>query len=446
MRDVLFEAGENILRAAKGYAAEVVLVHESFGLTRFARSRIHQSVDRASLHVGLRLRHGQRAAVVWWTRMDLEGILDGVRQARALLEHAPEDPFLPPLVPGRNEQSRAGFVEATAQATPSDRAEIVQQALEAAKGVEISGAVQTQVYTLALLNSENLRLFWETTGAALWVNAFAGEGGSGWAQETHPDIQALHPAAVAERAARKAQASIRPREVPPGDWPVILEPLALADLFSFLGWIGFSAQAVDEQYSCFLNRFDTQVLDPALIVVDDPGGTFPMPFDAEGIPKKPFPLVEGGVVRGPVFDLRLATKMNAVSTGHAMNFFGGFPYPAHVHVAPGNLNREELLSVFDRALLVTRFHYVNVTDPRTARLTGMTRDGTFLVEKGEIVAGVKNLRFHVSLLEIFQEIAGLSRDREVVGSLERYDITPPTGGAFPTIALPRFHFPSVTDF
>ncbi len=95
---------------------------------------------------------------------------------------------------------------------------------------------------------------------------------------------------------------------------------------------------------------------------------------------------------------------------------------------------------------MTRFHYVNVTDPRTARLTGMTRDGTFLVEKGEIVAGVKNLRFHVSLLEVFREVAGLSRDRETVGTLERYDIAPPAGGAFPAIALPRFHFPSVTDF
>ncbi len=446
MKDMLFEIGENVLRAAKGYAGEVVLVHESLGLTRFARSRIHQSVDRTSLHVGLRLRHGRRAAVVWWTRTDLEGILDGVSQARTLLEHAPEDPFLPPLVPGREEESRAGFVEATAQATPSDRAEIVQQTLETAEGAEISGAVQTQVYAVALLNSENLHLFWETTGAALWVNAFAGEGGSGWAQATSSDIQALDPAAVAERAVRKAHASSRPIEVSPGDWPVILEPLALAELFFYLGWVGFSAQAVDEQYSCFLNRFDTRVLDPALTVVDDPNGVFPMPFDAEGIPKRAFPLVEGGVVRGPVFDLRLATKMGAVSTAHAMNFFGGFPYPAHVHIAPGRMDRKELLSLFDRALLVTRFHYVNVTDPRTARLTGMTRDGTFLVEKGEIVAGVKNLRFHVSLLEVFREVAGLSRDRETVGTLERYDIAPPAGGAFPAIALPRFHFPSVTDF
>jgi len=446
MRDFLFEAGENILRAAKGYAAEVVLVHETLGLTRFARSRIHQSVDRTSLHVGLRLRRGRKAAVVWWTRTDLNGVLEAVREARTLLEHAPEDPYLPPLVPGREETSRAGFAETTAQATPSDRALLVRRAFEAAEEVEIFGAVQTQVYAIALLNSENLRLSWETTGASLWVNAFTGEGGTGWAQQSHPDLLALSPTAVAERAVQKARASSRPIEISPGDWPVILEPLALAELFSFLGWIGFSAQAVDEQYSCFLNRFDTKVLDSALTVVDDPDGIFPMPFDSEGIPKRAFPLVEKGVVRGPVLDLRLATKMGTVSTAHAMNFFGGFPYPAHIHIAPGEMEAKELLSLFDRALLVTRFHYVNVTDPRTARLTGMTRDGTFLLEKGEIVAGVKNLRFHVSLLEVFQEVAGVSRERETVRSLGLYDLALPTGGAFPAMALPRFHFPSVTDF
>lgn len=446
MKETLMDIGENVLRAAKGYAAEVVVLHEVLGLTRFAHSRIHQSVDRSSIHVGLRLRHGRQAAVVWWTRTDLNGILEGVQQARALLEHAPDDPYLPHLVPGREEDSDAGYVEATAQATPTDRAEQVQRVFETAGDVEVFGATQTQTYEVALLNTEGLRLFWKTTGAALWVNAFAEEGGTGWAQQTHPDIRLLDPQAVAERAVRKARMSANPREVSPGDWPVILEPLAVADLFGFLGWIGFSAQAVDEKYSAFLDRFGTRVFDPSLDVVDDPTDGFPMPFDAEGIPKHPFVLVQKGVVHGPVYDLRLATKMGAVSTGHGMNFFGGFSYPAHVHIQPGDLSFQELLNQFDRALLVTRFHYVNVTDPRHARLTGMTRDGTFLVEKGEIVGGVRNLRFHVSLLEVFGEIAGISRERELVGTIERYDIQPATGGLFPVIALPRFHFPSATRF
>ncbi len=444
---ILLDVGENVLRAAKGYAAEVVVFRQRQGLTRFARSRIHQAVERDGWHIGLRLRRGQHSAVVWWTSPTRDAILHHVRQAAEMLRHTPPDPALPPLVPPREEDRREGWMESTARATAEDRAGYVRRVLETAGDLEVFGAVQTRVFHVALLNSENLRLTWRTTDSAVWVQVVAPEGGSGWAQASHPDLFHLEPEVVARRAAEKAWRSRNPRDIPPGDWPVILEPLAVADLFTFLGWIGFSARAVEEKASCFLERFGQKIWDRSLTLVDRPlDGIYRMPFDMEGIPKANMILVERGVIRGPVLDLRTAQTMGRVSTGHAMTFFGDTPFPAHMHLQPGDVSREDLIRKMERALLVTRFHYVNVTDPREGRLTGMTRDGTFLVEGGEVVAGVKNLRFHVSLIEVFREVVGVSRETEVVAPLERYDEGPPVGGSFPTLVLPRFHFASGTVF
>lgn len=442
----LLDVGENVLRATKGYAAEVVVVQETLGLTRFAHTKIHQVVDRTGFYLGLRLRHGNRSAVVWWTSSTRDAILHHVRQAAHALEHVPPDPYLPHLVPPREEIRTDGWVEATAQADPPTRASLTQRIFEASQGADVFGAIQTKTFGVALLNSENLRLAWKTTDSALRVNAHL-DRGTGWAQITHPDLNVLDPQGVTHRAVEKARMSQNPKDVDPGDWTVILEPLAVADLFRFAGWIGFSGRAVEEHASCFLDYFGKALWHPSLTLLDRPkDGVYPMPFDMEGIPKTNRFLVQKGVIQEPVTDLRTATSLNRVSTGHAMTFFGDSPYPGHIEILPGPRPRDALVRDVEKGLWITRFHYVNVTNPREGRLTGMTRDGTFLVENGEIVTGVKNLRFHISLVDVFREVVGISKEVEAVGSIETYGVEPPHGGRYPTLVLPRFHFVSGTDF
>ena len=441
------EFGEEILRAAKGYAAEVVVVRYRLGLTRFQQSRIHQSVEQDAWWSGLRLRHGSQWATQWWSGMDRDRLRQAVDHLRTLLQHREPDPNLPPLLPARTEHALTGYHTATEEADAAQRAEWVHRVFQETPAESAYGAAHTLTMETAILNSEGLRLSWQATHAHLSVNVLTARGGAGWAECAHPDATRIHPEPVAQKARQKAERSENARDLPPGTYRVILEPLAVAELVGFIGWLGFSARSVIEGMSPFENRWGETFFHPSFHLVDMPEESpYRAPFDAEGVPKRTFQLVEAGKPQGPVYDLRTAARFQAVSTGHAQAFFESYPYPAHLSVLPGDHTLDTLIATTEQGILVTRLHYLNVTDPRHLTLTGMTRDGTFWVEDGKIRYGLKNLRFHTSLLEAFQHISGITRERIPVGQSEMYGMPWISGGLFPAMRLERFHFPTTTQF
>ncbi len=441
------EFGEEILHAAKGYAAEVAVIRYRLGLTRFQQSRIHQSVEQDAWWAGLRLRHGTQWATHWWSGTDRDTLRQAVEHVRSLLQHRRPDPHLPPLLPARTEHALTGYHETTAQADAELRAHWVYGVIQNTVRGTAYGAAHTLHMETALLNSEGLRLAWQATDAHLSVNVLTPRGGAGWSECSHPDASRIQPEAVAHTAREKAETSEDARALEPGTYRVILEPLAVAELMTYVGWIAFSARSVIEGMSPLEDRWGERLFHPSLQVVDMPEDSpYRAPFDAEGVPKHPFPLIVAGRPQGPVHDLRTASRMEAVSTGHAQAIFDSYPYPAHLSVLPGEHTRDSLIASTERGILITRLHYLNVTDPRHLTLTGMTRDGTFWVEDGKIRYALKNLRFHTSLLEAFREISGISRERVAVGMGEMYGMPWIAGGLFPTLRLERFHFPTTTRF
>jgi predicted Zn-dependent protease len=203
--------------------------------------------------------------------------------------------------------------------------------------------------------------------------------------------------------------------VDPGDYPVVLEPYAVADICDMLGYVGFSALAVQEERSFF--EPGRKVGSELVTIRDDARdpATLPMAFDYEGIAKQPLALVERGVCREVAYDAQTAARDGRRSTGHAFpapNPYG--PFAGNMVMDAGSTARDELVAGLERGLLVTRFHYTNPVHPKLAIVTGMTRDGTFLVEGGRIVGPVRNLRFTQSYLDALAGVDAVSRERLTV--------------------------------
>jgi predicted Zn-dependent protease len=226
------------------------------------------------------------------------------------------------------------------------------------------------------------------------------------------DATSIDALALGREAAERARASANPVDLAPGDYPVVLNPYAVVDLADMLAYLGFSALAVQEERSFW--EAGRRVASPLVDLADDaadPTGV-PLGFDAEGVPKVRLSLLDRGVCRDLAFDTQTAAKAGRVSTGHGLpapNPYG--PFPMNMVMAAGETPMEELLGGLDRGLLVTRFHYTNPVHSKKVIITGMTRDGTFLVEGGRIVGPVRNLRFTMSYLDALANVEAVSRER-----------------------------------
>ncbi len=239
--------------------------------------------------------------------------------------------------------------------------------------------------------------------------------GTGYAEAAGVDATTLDGAALGREAAEEARRAARPAALPPGDYPVVLEEYAVVDLLDMLGYVGFSGLAVEEGRSFF--EAGRRVGSPLVSIRDDardPAGQ-PASFDYEGVATIPVELIEAGTCRDVVHDSATAARAGVRSTGHGLpapNAYG--PFPLHSQMAAGTTPREELVRGLRRGLLVTRFHYTNPVHAKLAVITGMTRDGTFLVEDGEILGPVRNLRFTQSYLDALASVEAVASERRLL--------------------------------
>jgi predicted Zn-dependent protease len=266
------------------------------------------------------------------------------------------------------------------------------------------------------------------------------DGGTGYAEGVSMDATTIDAAAIGREAATKARASDRAVTVAPGDYPVVLEEYAVVDITDMLGYLGFSALAVQEGRS-FVEP-GRKIGSELVTIVDDGADQngLPASFDYEGVAKQRVPLVEAGACRDVVYDSQTAARAGRASTGHGLpapNPWG--PFPLNAVMSPGSTPRDELIGGLDRGLLVTRFHYTNVVHPKLAMITGMTRDGTFLVEGGKIVGPVRNLRFTQSYLDALAGVSAVSSTRKAIKGF--------LGAAVvPAVRIDAWTFTGVTEF
>jgi len=268
-----------------------------------------------------------------------------------------------------------------------------------------------------------------------------GDSSSGWAKKTAPNWMELEPLELAERAAQKALASREPREIEPGRYTVILEPSAMLDLLGFLT-LDFSGLAVHEQRSCFTGRVGQKVFGENINFRDDVFHPLQTgaPFDGEGIPRQRVYIAEKGEVKNLVYSRQSAHKLGAQPTGH------GLPLPNEYGEAPLNIvmdgdrsSVEDMIKSTERGLLVTRFWYIREVDPYKKILTGMTRDGTFWIEDGQLRHGVRNLRFNQSLVDMLGQVEMMGSPQRTAGE-ESFEMV------VPAAKVREFNFASGTKY
>jgi PmbA protein len=407
-----------LAEAAGAEEVEAVVSADEARLTRFANSEIHQNVAETNASLNLRVAIGRRIGVASSNRLDDEGLRRLAETAVAIARNSAELgdwAGLPEPTPIH--ETPAAWSDATAGSTPELRAEGVRAVIAAADAAAVRafGSFSTSAERLAVANSKGIRADQRRTTSQLLTVMMAADGGSGYAEAAGVDATTIDAHAIGREAADKARATVNPVSIDPGDWPVVLEEYAVVDLLATLAFVGFSALAVQEERSF---AEPGKVIGSELVtIVDDATepGAMPMAFDYEGVAKQRVVLVERGVCRDVVWDAQTAARSGRKSTGHGLpapNPYG--PFPLNMVMSPGDASRDELIGGLDHGLLVTRFHYTNPVHPKLAIVTGMTRDGTFLVENGRIVGPVRNLRFTQSYLAALAGTTAVGRDRRTL--------------------------------
>ncbi len=421
--------------------AEALVVAGESALTRFANSEIHQNVASAEVFVNLRFVIGRRVGVASSGRMDEEGLRALVERASAIAANVEELEDWPGLPEADAPQPlSAAWSDGTAHATPELRAEGVRAVIAAADaaGVTAYGSFSTEAEAVAVASSKGIRAAERRTTSQLLTVTMGPDNGTGYAEQCAVDATTIDAAAIGREASERARASANPVDIAPGDYPVVLQSYAVVDLTDMLGYLGFSALAVQEDRSFF--EAGKRVASPLVSITDDgrdPAG-LPMGFDAEGVPKQRLALLDAGVCRDLAYDRQTAARAGRRSTGHGLpapNPYG--PFPTNMVMASGDASIEDLVGGLDRGLLVTRFHYTNPVYPKRMVITGMTRDGTFLVEGGKVVGPVRNLRFTMSYLDALANVEAVGRDRRCLRGLLG-------GSVVPALRLSSFSFTGAT--
>ncbi len=412
---------QHALELAGGHQAEAMYVGRDAALTRFAGSRIHQNVTEYDATLRLRVVDGGRTGVASTNRLDRDGLREVADRAVAMSAQAranPDGAALPGADLGGVDTDR-GFSAATAATSPERRAEGVRSVIAAGADAHLdaSGAFSTESTTLAVANSEGLHSRQRTTQATLLTVMTGPDGASGYAQSTSTEVGTIDPGAVGREAADKAVRSAEATDLPAGTYTVILEEYAVATVMEYLSFSGFSALAVAEGRSFM--ELGSRVMGENVRIWDDGADVsgIPSAIDYEGVIKRRVDLVTDGVATGLVHDSATARSEGIAPTGHGLpapNTFG--PLAWNLFMAPGSSSKSGMLAGITRGVWVSRFHYVNIVQPRQAVLTGMTKDGTFLIENGELVRPVRNLRFTQAIPAAFSHITGISSETRLVAA------------------------------
>jgi len=475
-RDHAHDIFDTLRRHTTADELELLVAGSRSALTRFANNTIHQNMEEESQHISVRVSFGGRTARATTNKYDDESLRRVVQAAESLAKVQQEDPDLLPMpTPQEIEENaiQAGatpvnrYFERTAALTPQERAAAVAQMVDVAKwhALTCAGIFSSALVGEGIFNSHGVSDWYEQTLAEVSITMLD-ETSSGWQKVNSPDVAQLDPVRMAQIAAEKAVASRDPIELPPGKYTVILEPSAVLDAVGFMFW-DFGGSALLEQRSFLNDRVGAQLFGTNITVWDDAYHPLQagVPFDGEGMKRHRVKLIEGGIVRSLTYarssarrmqQSELAGKIGTVTpTGH------GFSLPNEIGEAPINIvfagrspqrtndtrgsaasdaqSVEQMIAGTERGILVTRLWYIREVDPYEKMLTGMTRDGTFLVEDGKIRRGIRNFRFNESLIHMLQNVEAMSEAVRASGE-ESLDMV------VPAMKVREFNFTETTKF
>lgn len=434
---------DSVLALSKADQTEVLFWGTDSALTRFANNVIHQNVAERQTGITVRAVLGKRIGVSSTNDLSANGLQKVVERAGLIARYQVENPDFVSLPGPANVRKVNALLPSTMDFGPEKRADVVEIVCQRAaeRNVLAFGALQVTVSELAVANSLGVSTY-QSQALADMNTVVMADTGSGYADFFSPDASEIDGEALAREAIDKAIKSQNPVDLEPGEYPVLLEEYAVNDILDFLAYLGFSAMAVQEGRSFMGGHLGQQIMDRQVSIWDDglETGTPPTPFDFEGVPKHRVSFIDQGVAKEVCYDSYTAYREGKQSTGHALpppNTYG--PLPMNMFMGTGAVNREDMLQGIDRGIWVTRFWYTRHLHPLTVTVTGMTRDGTFLIEDGEITRPIKNLRFTQSYIEALKEVESISKGTRLEQGMFAYN-------RVPAVRLPRWNFVSATTY
>lgn len=447
-RKKLFKKLEKVLAKSKADQTEIVFIGTQSGLTRFANSYIHQNVFEDNNRIFIRSAVGKKVGVSSANSLVHAELIKTLDASYEIATQQPENPEFPGFAKPAKYRELNTFDEKTASYSPMERAKKVKTiiSLSDEKNFTVAGAFSTSSGEIAVLNSNNLRAYQPFTESSTNMVVMS-DTSSGYASDTSRRVGDLNFESMAKTAVDKCFRSQNPISIEPGDYEVILEPAAISEALEWLNYVSFGSKGFLQNMSLLSGKIGKKITSDKITIYDNAldESAIAFPFDFEGTPKKRVNIIDKGIAKAVVYDLTSAKKGKTKSTGHAItpdiSYMGS--YGANMCMKAGKVKRSDMIKNVKRGILVTRFHYINgLIDPRNAVLTGMTRDGTFLIENGELKNGLKNMRFTDSMTRAFGSTVAISKERErkdswwsAVGC-----------GIVPTVHLKSFKFSGKTEF
>jgi PmbA protein len=437
---------------SKADQVEVSILNHEQALTRFANNYIHQNVSESNSSISIRVVFGKKLGIASTNSLELKKIRETVAWAERIAQFQRENKDFVSLPKAREKGYRVlkASSKTTASFSERDRARAVGAIVDVAhrEGLDAFGSVSNGTAEICVGNS--LGVFAYATCGDVFSNIVMSTGNStGYAQVGARDVRDVDFKKLAETAAKKALLSKDPVELGPGRYTTIFEPLAASEFLDYMSFYAFNGKIFQEERSFLTGKLGSKIVDERITLVDDPFARsgFAFSFDFEGVPKKRLLLIDKGVAKNVVYDSLAAYKENKKSTGHALNAPNPFgPIPLNLVMKRGEKSMDEMIRETDRGILVTRFHYTNIIDPHKLIFTGMTRDGTFLIENGKLTKGVKNLRFTENVIDVLNRVHSISKHPELVAGDPGYGPRFATGTIVPALKVRDFNFTSATDF
>ena len=440
---------KRVLALSQATEVRVSITSGARGNTRFAENQISTAGDNSNTAVVVRSVVGKKVGGASTNRLDDAGLKAVVATSERLARLSPDDPELMPELDPQQYQEGLGWSDSTARLDPALRASAVTKITEQARsaGLVSTGYLETRATAQAIANGKGLFAYGRDTDVALTTTVRTADGsGSGWAGGSSNAFARLDPAALGARAVSKAKQSVGASALEPGRYTVVLEPTAVGNLLQLMTG-AMNARNADEGRSFFSkpgggNKLGEKVVDERVTIVSDPfdPDTLGNPFTGEGLPTKRVVWIENGVVKNLNYDRYWAMKQGKEPTPAGGGGFGGGG--GGIKMSGGSETLESLIAGVDRGILVTRFWYIRGVDPRTILYTGLTRDGTFLIEKGKVVRAVKNFRFNESPVIMLNNLEAMGRPERVSAS--------ESGNAGAAVVVPPlrirdFNFTSLSD-
>lgn len=429
------------LKSVKADQIEVGILSNELGTTRFANSIIHQNMVVDEPYLWSRVILKNKIGGISSKELHPDGVKQAMQKALELAEHQKPDPEFKSL-PKPGPKKKIALKKEPVFVTPDQRARAVEQMVKICKKhkVEAAGVIHNQRYSLGVANSLGIFNYDWATDTSVTITAMF-DNSSGFASAVDKNFAKIDFAALAEKAVEKAIASKNPIDIEPGKYTVLLEEPAVSELLAFLAFYELGARAFDEKRSVISKKMGKKLTGKNITLMDDVSHpkAFGFTFDFEGVNKQKVMLIENGIAKNVVFDSFYAQKLGKKNTGHAIpqpNAFG--PFPMSMVLKPGKVPRAKLIDDIDKGILITRFWYTRMVDPDKTLLTGMTRDGTFLIENGKIFKGLKNMRFSINLYETLESVRMISKETMPCGE---YIVN-----IVPALVIDDFNFASKTKY